>query len=70
MWTTTLAPFRERPRFGGLARMIRGMSGASRAAGCAREAERLYGLSDADLAREGLTRDRILAHAFRPFCHL
>jgi hypothetical protein len=31
---------------------------------CSREAERLSQLSDAELARLGLTRDRIVQHAF------
>jgi hypothetical protein len=31
---------------------------------CARKAERLSQLSDAELARLGLTRDRIVQHAF------
>ena len=30
----------------------------------AREAERLFQLSDIELARRGLTRDRIIQHAF------
>lgn len=30
----------------------------------AREAERLFELSDAELARRGLTRDRIIQHTF------
>jgi hypothetical protein len=34
---------------------------------CAREAERLSALSDAELARRGLARDRIIEHAFRDF---
>ncbi len=31
---------------------------------CRREAERLFALSDAELAKLGLTRDRIIHHAF------
>lgn len=31
---------------------------------CAREAERLLALSDAELARRGLTRDAVISHAF------
>jgi hypothetical protein len=41
--------------------------GASTAARCAREAERLFELSDAELARLGLTRDQIVHHAFRRY---
>ena len=33
---------------------------------CAREAERLSGLSDLELARLGVARDRIFQHAFAP----
>ena len=40
---------------------------ASRAAQCAREAERLFGLSDAELARQGLRRDQIVQHAFKTY---
>lgn len=31
---------------------------------CKREAERLFAMSDADLAKRGLTRDRVINHAF------
>jgi hypothetical protein len=33
-------------------------------------AERLYALSDAELARLGLTRERILHHVFGPYLHV
>ncbi len=39
----------------------------SRGARCAREAERLSALSDAQLARMGLKREDIIRHAFEPF---
>jgi hypothetical protein len=39
----------------------------SPAARCAQEAERLFALSDAELARLGLTRDRVIQHAFRSY---
>jgi len=39
----------------------------SPAARCAQEAERLFALSDADLARLGLTRDRVIQHAFKSY---
>jgi hypothetical protein len=39
----------------------------SPAARCAEEAERLFALSDAELARKGLTRDRVIHHAFRHY---
>lgn len=42
-------------------RIIADSSGAARSA---REAERLFRLSDAELARMGLTRDRVIHHAF------
>jgi hypothetical protein len=46
---------------GGLASLGRNSAGAR----CAREAARLSRLSDDELAAAGLSRDRILRHAFR-----
>jgi hypothetical protein len=43
---------------------------SSPAARCAEEAERLFALSDEDLAKLGLTRDRVIYHAFRRYLHL
>jgi hypothetical protein len=43
------------------------LASASGAMRCAREAERLQMLSDAELAKRGLTRDRIVHHAFRSY---
>lgn len=43
------------------------MADSTHGARCAREAERLFGLSDAELAKRGLTRDGIVAHAFRRY---
>jgi len=40
------------------------MAEASNGMRCAREAERLFELSDVELAKRGLTRDRIIQHAF------
>lgn len=40
---------------------------ASPAARCAREADRLSTLSEAELALMGLTRDRIVPYAFRAY---
>lgn len=37
---------------------------ASTGMACAREAERLFALSDKELALRGLTRDQIIPHAF------
>lgn len=37
---------------------------SSHAMRCSREAERLFQMSDAELAQRGLTRDRIIQHAF------
>lgn len=34
---------------------------------CAREAKRLFALSDEELARRGLARNRIIDHAFARF---
>lgn len=42
----------------------------SPAARCAAEAERLFALSDGELASLGLTRDRVIHHAFRQYLHL
>ena len=42
----------------------------SPAARCAQEAERLFALSDAELAQRGLTRGRVIQHAFRQFTYL
>jgi hypothetical protein len=41
----------------------------SPAARCAEEAERLFALSDEELARMGLTRDRVIHHAFRHYLY-
>jgi hypothetical protein len=46
------------------------LSRRSPAARCAEEAERLFALSDAELAKLGLTRDRVIHHAFRQYLHL
>lgn len=40
---------------------------ASHGMRCAREAERLSQLSDAELAKRGITRDGIIQHAFRGY---
>jgi hypothetical protein len=37
---------------------------------CSREAERLFALSDEELARRGLTRDRVINYAFRHYISL
>lgn len=49
------------------ANLIERLASTSFAASCAREVERLSLLSDAELARRGLTRDRIVQHAFRRY---
>ena len=41
-----------------------GSTGGVESARLAREAERLYGLSGSQLARLGLSRDRIFAHVY------
>lgn len=43
------------------------VGGTVHALRCAREAERLSGMSDAQLARRGIKRDEIVRHAFRPY---
>ena len=45
------------------------IANASQAARCAEETERLFRLSDAELAQRGLTRDRIVHHAFARFLY-
>jgi uncharacterized protein YjiS (DUF1127 family) len=52
-------------RFGG--GILDALASASGAMRCAREVERLQMLSDAELAKLGLTRDRIVHHAFRSY---
>lgn len=43
------------------------LADASHGARCAREAERLFALSDAELAKRGLRRDQVITHAFRSY---
>lgn len=47
--------------------IIRFMAETSQAMDCAREAERLSRLSDAELYRLGVKRDEVIQHAFRGF---
>jgi hypothetical protein len=47
--------------------VLAAIADASQAAKCAREAEHLLQLSDSELARRGLTRDRVVHHAFRHY---
>lgn len=62
---TTALP---RPIFARLAESLRGaldiLAEASTGMACAREAERLFALSDEELALRGLTRDQVIPHAF------
>ena len=37
---------------------------------CAQEADRLFALTDAELAEMNLTRDRVVQHAFRRYLHV
>ncbi len=57
-----------RPFLGRLGETLRSVvaafANASTGMACAREAERLFAMSDAELARRGLTRDRVIPHAF------
>lgn len=50
-----------------LGRLFRKMAENSAGYACAREAERLSAMSDAELARLGVSRDRIFQHAFGRF---
>lgn len=58
----------------GMRRMLQAIGKAlvdgSSAAKCAREAERLHALTDVQLASLGLTRDRVVRHAFRRYIHM
>ena len=69
MTTRTNADNPRLPLFAGLgARLmavLAAIADASQAAKSVREVEHLSRLSDAELARRGLTRDRIVYHAFR-----
>lgn len=47
-----------------LSRFLATAADTSEAMRCAREAERLFALSDDELARRGLTRDAVISHAF------
>jgi hypothetical protein len=47
--------------------VLAAIADASQAARCVREAEHLLQLSDSELARRGLTRDRVVSHAFRHY---
>lgn len=51
----------------GLAGFFQVLARNSQGWACAREVERLSALSDAELAKLGLTRDRIVQHAFASF---
>ncbi len=53
-----------------VAALYRVVVDASAMAQCAREAERLLALSDEELERRGLTRDRVIPHAFARYMHL
>ncbi len=70
--TTAQAPVRPvLARLGATAlRFMTAFASASHAARCAREAERLFALSDAELARRGMTRDQIIHRAFGPYLHI
>jgi hypothetical protein len=57
LWTSVSAAAASMAHYGGPAQ-------------CAREAERLFALSDAELARLGLTRDRVIHHAFARYLGL
>jgi hypothetical protein len=70
--TTTTNPVRA--VFHRVGAFLRGVAetigDASHVARCANEAERLFEMSDAELARRGLKRDQIIQHAFRSYLHL
>ncbi len=58
-------------KFGGwLNKVVLFISNHSEAMRCSREAERLFRMNDDQLARLGLTRDRIVHHAFARYLGL
>lgn len=67
----TLAKAGPRNEFSGpraaLEWIISFLAQTSQAMGCAREAERLSRLSDAELYRLGVKRDEVIQYAFRGF---
>ena len=67
--TTNASPIRS--AFAPVLAAGRGLYGllatTARAARCAREAERLFAMSDAELARLSLRRDQIVQHAFKAY---
>lgn len=54
----------------GFASMLESLMHAGQANECRLEAERLAGLSDAQLAKMGLERDQIMYHAFRRYMYI
>jgi hypothetical protein len=62
--TAPLFPDRLGARF--LA-VVKAMANASHGMKCASEAERLFSLSDTELARRGITREGIIRFAFRGY---
>jgi hypothetical protein len=71
MTTQTNTQDSTRPLLAGLGAWLKAVfaaiADASQVARCAREAEALARLSDAELARRGLTRDTIVQYAFRHY---
>ena len=69
--TITTTPFRAIfQRAGAFLRGVaRGIAETSDLARCARQAERLSALSDAELARRGIDRGQIIQHAFRRYMY-
>lgn len=58
-------------KFGGwLSKAAHFLANHSEAMRCSREAERLFKMNDAQLAKLGLTRDRIVHHAFARYLGL
>lgn len=74
MTTQTTTQSAARAPFASLGQKLLGileiLSNGSRLAGAAKEAERLFSLSDAELARRGLKRDEIVQHVFGPYLYL
>jgi hypothetical protein len=62
--TTTAPRLAFRAAMSGLFDLL---ANTSQAARCAREAERLFAMSDEELLKRGLTRDRAIQYAFSPY---
>jgi hypothetical protein len=74
MTATTTNAHPAHPVFGRIrsaaAAVFSALAEYNHAAHCAREAERLFRMSEQELAKRGLTRDRMVHHAFGPYLYI